>query len=199
MSAETLSYYYLTTQRDDLLSHLSTSKEYKQMVLNVSKNSIHWRDLFQEMFLHLCELPAEKLLEIESKGYLRFYCVRFLNNQFNSDRSPFYRNYKNFSPIEYGANKMNVFIKETEGDNQLDELGYYLKGKKEKRIELIESVLDSLDWYERELWKYRAENDMLSYTKMNQQIGISRSSIIDTCLKVERLIIKKLQEAGLYE
>lgn len=186
-----LSAFTYFDQRNTILKDMASDENYISIAKTITKGNQFWSDLYQELFLHLSEMDAEKLIEITDKGYMRFYCVRFFTNQYCSDRSPFYRNYKNFvlkNSFESFEDKLSDLDRTDKHKIELDQ----------RRIDLIESTLNSLTWYERELWRFRAENNM-SYDKMNEQIGIPRSSLVDTCLKVERLIKKNLKEAGLYD
>ena len=99
-------------------------------------------ELTQELFLHLSEMKYDKLIDLHSNQYLFFHCIRFLNNQFNSKNSKFYRQIKrnilkknnNAIPIE----KLESFNIE----EQNDELNYILKIiHVNKKISIINNII----------------------------------------------------------
>ena len=52
-------------------------------------------DLKAEVFLVLCEMNEEKLIGLYERNELKFYIVRTMLNMIKSDRSGFYKNYRN--------------------------------------------------------------------------------------------------------
>ena len=51
-------------------------------------------DLKQEVFLVLCEMEEERLLQMYNDGYLKFFIVRTILNMVKSDRSNFARTFR---------------------------------------------------------------------------------------------------------
>jgi hypothetical protein len=52
-------------------------------------------DLKAEVFLVLCEMNEDKLKGMYERNELKFYIVRIMLNMIKSDRSTFYKNYRN--------------------------------------------------------------------------------------------------------
>jgi hypothetical protein len=116
--------------------------------------------------LILLEYDKEKLLSIYNKGYYKWFLVKTLTNQFNSNSSPFAKKYR---PKEID------FILTCEYDHNIDIL-----------IDKIDKQLNKLHWYDRELFKAYVESG--SYRKLSKQTDIPFNSISRTVNYVKTYI-----------
>lgn len=81
--------------KEQILSKIYSDKEYDKAIRNICKDKVHFfDDLKQELFLALLQKPEEVLIELYTQGKLKFYFVRMVMNQVNSNGSPFYRKYR---------------------------------------------------------------------------------------------------------
>jgi hypothetical protein len=71
-------------------------------------------DLRQEMFMVLLEMPDERLIEMHSKGYLKFFLVRTMLNMIKSNRSTFFRNFRNLIELPENVGLMTEAIEVNE-------------------------------------------------------------------------------------
>lgn len=53
-------------------------------------------DLVQEIYLILLQYDQQKLNEIKEKNQLRFFIARIIRNQWFSDTSPFFKQYRKY-------------------------------------------------------------------------------------------------------
>ena len=63
-------------------------------------------DLKAEVFLILCEMEEEKLIGLYERNELKYYMVRIMLNMIKSDRSSFFKNYRNY--VELLENDVEV-------------------------------------------------------------------------------------------
>jgi hypothetical protein len=148
----------------DVITKTSQDKELKQICRKIGGNLAD--DLFQESMLILLEYDKEKLLSIYNKGYYKWFLVKTLTNQFNSNSSPFAKKYR---PKEID------FIISEDYNYEID-----------LTIEKINKQLEKLHWYDRELFK--AYIDSGSYRKLSKQTNIPFNSISRTVNHVKDFI-----------
>ncbi len=166
-----------------------TQKEYNKL-LDIAKNickTDYVEDLLHEaLFATLC-YPEEKIQFIKKDGKLFFFVARIMANMYHSKTSTYYYNIARFydKHVLQDCTKIQSFIftKET---------------TKQDNIILIESILDELYWYDRELFKlyYFGEINGNKYTlqSLADKTGISRRSIFTTVKNVKNYIKKRLNE-----
>jgi hypothetical protein len=148
----------------DVITKTSQDKELKQICRKIGGNLAE--DLFQELMLILLEYDKEKLLSIYNKGYYKWFLVKTLTNQFNSNSSPFAKKYR---PKEID------FVLTSDYDHNIDIL-----------IDKIDKQLNKLHWYDRELFKAYVESG--SYRKLSKQTDIPFNSISRTVNYVKTYI-----------
>ena len=148
----------------DVITKTSQDKELKQICKKIGGNLAD--DLFQELMLILLEYNPEKLVSIYNKGYYKWFLVKTLTNQFNSNSSPFAKKYR---PKEID------FIISEDYNHEID-----------LTIDKINKQLEKLHWYDRELFK--AYIDSGSYRKLSKQTNIPFNSISRTVNHVKDFI-----------
>ena len=129
-------------------------------------------DLYQELFVVLCETPTEKLQEMKDAGYIHFWIVRTLMNM-TSPTGIFYRKYKTISDDTEASKQLTE--PQEEDREQVLEL-------ETKRAE-VESLLQKYEkagrkdggWYKVNLLKMYSE--VGNYRKMGELTGISFPTI----------------------
>lgn len=52
------------------------------------------RDLIQDIYVYLLDLPDPKLKGMQERGEMRWYITRMILNQYNSNTSDFYKKYR---------------------------------------------------------------------------------------------------------
>ena len=152
----------------EIINQTAKDKEIKSICKKIGGNLSD--DLYQELMVIILEYPKEKLVEIYNKGYFKFFIVRTLTNQFNSNSSPFNKLYR-LKEIE----ELPTF----EYDKNIDVL--YHK---------VNNILDKLHWYDRELFKAYIEAG--SYRKLSKITDIPFNSISRTINHVKSIIRNNL-------
>ena len=148
----------------ELITKTSQDKELRQICRKIGGNLSD--DLFQELMVILLEYNEQKLIDIYNKGYYKWFLVKTLTNQFNSNSSPFNKKYRP-KDIDY--------IITDNYDHSIDIM-----------IDKVNNKLNQLHWYDRELFKAYIESG--SYRKLSKQTDIPFNSISRTINNVKNYI-----------
>lgn len=131
-------------------------------------------DLKQEMFMTLLELEPSRLFDMYEKGYLKFFLVRTMLNMIKSDRSTFFRNYRNL--IEIPANHSEIVLEET---------------SEHKEIDLVKVFgVTNQGLYERDMFILYADTFKKNAKELSRSTRIPYQTVIRT-LKIAREKLKK--------
>ena len=131
-------------------------------------------DLRQEVFLVLCEMNEEKLFEMYEQGYLKYFIVRTILNMAKSDRSNFYKKFRQL----YQEIPLSYEVKKEEYDETL--------------VEKLEEGMQVLHWYEAELLKLYAENGK-NLLAISRDTKIPYRSLLKTIRKAKILLKYKIR------
>ena len=139
-------------------------------------------DLYQELFLILCEKSDEWILEKYNSGYWNGFVIRIALNQLYGKRTSFEKGY--LRPIAL-IDIDNISVEQTTSE----EVKEYLH-------QSIEAVTKDLEWYELKIWQLYRDGDKdkgikpRSARSISKVTGISRQEI----LKVINEIKEKANE-----
>jgi len=120
-------------------------------------------DLIQEVVMVILEMTEEKWQQINEGGYLRFYVVRTMMTMATSPRSSF--------------SKLYDLHKHKKVDHDREDYDW----EKEDDISLIETLMEELHWYDREVLKLWLDEG--SYRKAAKKVDIPYKSIGNTVKK----------------
>jgi DNA-directed RNA polymerase specialized sigma subunit len=126
-------------------------------------------DLKAEVFLVLLEMDDEKLFGLYERKEIRFYIVRTMLNMIKSDRSQFWKKYRNYT--EYEGNEKA----EVEQNNVID---------------IMENGIEKLHWYQKEILNLYTFDFNKNAKELSRKTGIPYMSIIRT-LKQTKTELKK--------
>ena len=166
------------------------------------KNKIH--EAVQELMLYFLQMNKQTLTDIWQKdgvnGILRYGAVA-LRRALTSKRSNFYYKYeKYYTHIDsniYSTNNTNVDSYTISGNYHHKDISNLPNEKvdheKLEKLEQIDCVLDTLYWYDAELFKlYYYEGNTLD--SLAAKTKISRNSLFTTIDKVRTIIKNELNE-----
>jgi hypothetical protein len=80
--------------KNEILAEYWDLKEVNDAFAKMHPEELQY-DLKAEVFLVLCEMNDNKLKGMYERNELKFYIVRIMLNMIKSDRSTFYKNYRN--------------------------------------------------------------------------------------------------------
>ena len=132
-------------------------------------------DLKAEVFLILCEMDEEKLIGLYERNELKYYMVRIMLNMIKSDRSSFFKNYRNY--VELLENDVEV-----------------VEADPSETYEKIELHLQNLHWYNRELFKLYALDFKKNAKELSRKTGIPYMSIVRSINKTKAEIKKNIKK-----
>jgi DNA-directed RNA polymerase specialized sigma subunit len=118
-------------------------------------------DLKAEVFLVLLEMDEKKLIGLYERKEIRFYIVRTMLNMIKSDRSQFWKKYRNYTELEQN----NV-------------------------IDIMEWGIENLHWYQKEILNLYTFEFNKNAKELSRKTGIPYMSIIRT-LKQTKTELKK--------
>ena len=101
-------------------------------------------DLYQELFLILCEKPESWIVEKYESGYWAGFVSRIILNQFYGKRTSFEKNFLRPIGME---------------DTSQVEIAHEDEPYTEHHQEAIDAVLEKCDWYESRIWELWSKGD----------------------------------------
>jgi hypothetical protein len=134
-------------------------------------------DLKAEVFLVLCEMEEEKLIGLYQRNELKYYMVRIMLNMIKSDRSNFFKNYRNYTEL-------------LENDQEVQSV----ESDPEESYQKIELHLQNLHWYNRELFKLYALDFKKNAKELSRKTGIPYMSIVRSINKTKAEIKKNIKK-----
>jgi len=167
-----------------------TEREYNKL-LDIAKNICKTdfaEDLLHEALFVCLKYDEKKMEFIIQDGKLFFFAARIMANMYHSKTSQYYYKIARFYDKHtlQDCTKMSKFIFTNDTVQQ-------------ENIELIETILDEMYWYDREMFRlyYFGELNGKRYTlqSLADKTGISRRSIFTTIKNVKEHIRRKINEA----
>jgi hypothetical protein len=146
-----------------ILEELSKRSDIKRWVHNISKDeAVFEKDLFQELFIALCEMPEAKIIELYQSEQLKFYILRIIQNIFRGNGSRFRKNYREpyYNKVDHEFRNDDEEVNDdplesfTEGCG-IEDLIYDGKSKDEQHllIEFLERSIETLQNYHKGILK----------------------------------------------
>lgn len=126
-------------------------------------------DLKVEVFMVLLEMEDNKLFGLYERNEIRFYIVRTMLNMIKSDRSQFWKKYRNYTEYE---------------DNEKAEV------EQNSIIDIMENGIEKLHWYQKEILNLYTFDFNKNAKELSRKTGIPYMSIIRT-LKQTKTELKK--------
>jgi hypothetical protein len=154
--------------KNEILTQYWASKEVNDAFEKMQPEELRY-DLKAEVFLVLCEMDDEKLIGMFERNELKFYIVRIMLNMIKSDRSSFYKNYRNHTEF------VNV-------DKDFELINY----DKMDLVDKLEQNLEGLHWYNKEILKLYAIDFKKNAKELSRKTGIPYMSIVRTINKTKK-------------
>lgn len=153
--------------KNKILAEYWTLKEVNDAFAKMHPEELQY-DLKAEVFLVLCEMNEDKLIGMYERNELKFYIVRVMLNMIKSDRSNFYKSYRNYT--EYVDNDTEVIV-------DFDKLDL---------VDKLEKNLEGLHWYNKEILKLYAIDFKKNAKELSRKTGIPYMSIVRTINKTKK-------------
>lgn len=130
-------------------------------------------DLKVEVFMVLLEMEDEKLFGLYERGEIRFYIVRTMLNMIKSDRSQFWKKYRNYTEYEYNERA------EVEQNSVID---------------IMEKGIEKLHWYQKEILNLYTFDFNKNAKELSRKTGIPYMSIIRTLKQTKNELKKHIRK-----
>lgn len=163
--------------RNDIITALWNDPDIAKAIGKMNPEELQ-DDLRQEMFLVLCEMDEALLVQRYTEGWLKFFLVRTMLNMVKSDRSTFFRKFRQtFSEFtDIHANSVEISANFEDESKQTN----------------VEQCVEALPWYDRELLKLYAEDKNIA--KLSKQTRIPYRSLFKTITKAKIKVRKAMQK-----
>lgn len=155
--------------KNEIIEELWNSKEVNDAFSKMQPVELQY-DLKAEVFMVLCEMEDNKLFGMYERNEIRFYLVRTMLNMIKSDRSQFWKKYRNYS--EYEPNET-------------------IEQPQNSIIDIMELGIERLHWYQKEILKLYTFDFNKNAKELSRNTGIPYMSIIRT-LKQTKNELKKI-------
>ena len=196
-------------KRTQILTELFQSKELAALIAKMQPEDLQ-DDIKQELFVTLCEMPEEKLIELHDRKQLRFYAVRTVLNMVQSSKSRFFYKFRKNVTLElkdYTAIADTIENTNDSKDYQPlrsrdlfsedVDINEYERVYAEKIIKLNKAY-EELGWYQRQILDLYLElgsvDKVVADFKKHIGKSIPRSSIFDTLKKTNEELRQKASE-----
>ena len=154
--------------KNEIIAKLWDIKEVNEAFSKMHPVELQY-DLKAEVFLVLCEMDDDKLIGMYNRNEIRFFLVRVMLNMIKSDRSTFWKQYRNYT--------------EYDGKEQVEVAQANI-------IDKMELSIEKLHWYQKEILRLYALDFNKNAKELSRQTGIPYMSIIRT-LKQTKTELKK--------
>jgi hypothetical protein len=164
--------------KNEILTEYWDLKEVNDAFSKMQPEELQY-DLKAEVFLVLCEMDEQKLIGMYERNELKFYIVRTMLNMIKSDRSSFYKNYRNHIEMDNNtiSKEMNRLHIETTDI-----------------VDKLEKNLENLHWYNKELLKLYALDFKKNAKELSRKTGIPYMSIVRTLHKTKTEMKKNIRK-----
>ena len=130
-------------------------------------------DLKVEVFMVLLEMDEEKLFGLYERNEIRFYIVRTMLNMIKSDRSQFWKKYRNYTEYE---------------DNEKAEV------EQNSVLDIMENGIEKLHWYQKEILNLYTFEFNKNAKELSRKTGIPYMSIIRTLKQTKNELKKHIRK-----
>ena len=178
--------------------------KFRTMAYGITKDKNKIHEAVQELMIYFLQMNKQTLTDIWQKdgvnGITRYGAVA-LRRALTSTRSNFYYKYeKYYTHIDstiYSTNRTSVDDFTVSGSYHYRDISNFpneeIDHERLNKLEKIDCVLDTLHWYDAELFKlYYYEGNTLD--SLAAKTKISRNSLFTTIDKVREIIKKELDE-----
>lgn len=130
-------------------------------------------DLKVEVFMVLLEMDDKKLFGLYERNEIRFYIVRTMLNMIKSDRSQFWKKYRNYTEYE---------------DNEKAEV------EQNSVLDIMEKGIEKLHWYQKEILNLYTFEFNKNAKELSRKTGIPYMSIIRTLKQTKNELKKHIRK-----
>lgn len=175
---------------NEILLDLIESGWVKETCVNIARNNDLSDDLFQEVCLIVLEYDNAKLNIAHNEKWLKYMLINVIKNQSSSKTSKFYKKFKKFN-IEMRDANYNLGTDEfITGFIELEkayiniESSKIMGDKAHSILSKIESALEKVHWYDRELF-------IMYFRLLEYSVGGDK---YDVTIKKKRLSLRDIEK-----
>ena len=157
----------------------------KKIACVIAKKSItDCEELCHLVILSILESDQEKIEEIIQKKQLRYWIVRMMMNQYNSNTSPFHYTYRKPAERHRAASQDIAMWYDSDMEKKI---------RDEEKIDFINSTLSDMPYFDKTVTEIYYEHNH-SLRTMAQATGVSRTTLFKTLKRTRNEIKKKAEQ-----
>ena len=177
------------TKKQEIMDYVYNSKTINNIFSSIIQNKDK-RDLMKsDVYLMLCELDEKKLLIMYDNGKIDGFIAKIILNQWNSNTSDFYKNWKNGGfrkSLTKDSGEFNIEL-----SNEVEAVSY------SRYVNDINIIINNMHWYHKTLFElYYKEG--LTYKQISDTTEIKiisvRNSIKKTIIEVKKQLKNKYND-----
>ena len=172
--------------KNAIISELFVSEWYND-ALHTIVESYHIDDLNQEVMMVLLSKSEEEIIRLHKSDYFRWYVVRVIMNIYRMPKSKFVTENNKYMGMPDSIKMKLESMSDSDFDKLIEE-----DMIKELRLQATNEVLDSLYWYDKEIFKLWMAN--MNAKKIARDTTISHREILRVITNVKTKIRNRFIE-----
>ena len=192
--------------KNKIIENLYNSAFIDDVIKNITGGHRLTEDLKAELFLILCEMPEEKIIQAWEGKWINYLCINILKKQYHSSTSPFHMKWRKDTTTDEAPD-----LPEDEPEENNTDLITKIEHIIETKLDIVDKELFKMyfkmDRYDRWLGDLRdkkCQKPTSSYRKMEEKLAlkgepritISRSTISLSHQRALMIIKKELERYG---
>jgi hypothetical protein len=162
------------TKKKEIMDYVYNSKTINNIFSSIIQNKDK-RDLMKsDVYIMLCELDEKKLLIMYENGKIDGFIAKIILNQWNSNTSDYYKNWKNGGFRKSLTKDSSEF--NTEPIEYVEQLSY------SRYMNDVNTIIESTHWYHKTLFNLYFV-DKHSYKEIEELTGINFRSVFNSVNK----------------
>lgn len=158
--------------KNEIIKEYWLNEEVNQAFAKMQPEELQY-DLKVEVFMVLLEMEKEKLFGLYERNEIRFYIVRTMLNMIKSDRSQFWKKYRNYTEYE---------------DNDNADV------EQNSVIDIMEKGIEKLHWYQKQILNLYTFEFNKNAKELSRKTGIPYMSIIRTLKQTKNELKKHIRK-----
>lgn len=154
-----------------IINQLANNKKLKAISTNIAGSL--GEDLWQNLFLILCQMKKSKIISIHKNKSIEFYCINIMSNEYHNKNSLFSKQYRH-QVYDSSIESVNLTIDEEKENENINELKS-IDTRENPIYKFFAEKVTQENFYKVELLRRWAEGE--SYRDISRKTNIPMRSI----------------------
>lgn len=177
--------------KTNIIEWLYLRPDFPIIIKKMVKDKYLAEELTSELFLHLCKHPDEQIIDYYERQVIDYVIIHFLDKQFKSENSPFYKIKRGAFPKELISKAYDILHPDTNSEIK-DSYDTALR----KAIQQLKSPGEYKEYHSKIMLEYLKQEYSIKDTAKKLRIRPEYISIVikDAKIMLEPLITKEIQD-----